>query len=149
MQVRNNNHRFRRRNGKFIIFRESPGIIEPRKSTFNNPTPGKFFPLMRLDFFRDIYTKTQFLVHIRHKCSSISSICAEFMYARITHISFFCSGYTTFCIMHICSMDVNRKHTPQNVYHNMSFSSFRFFPPSIPRSSLASVVFTLCESIIA
>ena len=30
--------------------------------------------------------------------------------------------------MNICSMDINRKHTSQNVYHNMPFSSFCFFP---------------------
>ena len=68
--MRNNNHRFLRSNGKFIIFRESSGIIEPRKSTFNNPTPGKFFPLIRLDFFRNIYiflsNQTQMFPYIQH-----------------------------------------------------------------------------------
>ena len=51
--------RFSRGNGNFIIFTEASGMIEPGERTFNNPTPRKFFPLVGLDFLRNINRKSK------------------------------------------------------------------------------------------
>ena len=50
MSVRDFNDRFGRIDRNLIIFAKTARIVEPTKSTLNNPSPRKLFPLMRLDF---------------------------------------------------------------------------------------------------
>ena len=52
-------------------------------------------------------------------------------------------------IMYIGSMHYHRQQITHSIHYDVPFASFCFFPPSIPRSSAAEVVFTLCESMIA
>jgi len=49
--------------------------------------------------------------------------------------------------MYIRCVNNDRKQIAHNIGYNMVFAAFRFFPPSMPRSSAAAVVLTLCESI--
>ena len=144
--MRNFDHRLSRGNGNFIIFTETSGVIEPRERTFNNPTPRKFFPLVGFDFLRNINRKSKLFLQIRDKSTAISCICAEFLDRRISLTCSLRSSYPTFCIMNIGGMNVNRQQTPKHIHYDVPLSAFRFFPPSIPRSSLAATVFTLWES---
>ena len=145
----NNDHELSGRDRNFIIFTETSGVVEPRQSTFHHPAPGKFFLLVRLDFLRNVNLKTKMFLHIRNKSTPVSSICAEFLDRRISLISLPGGRYSTFCIMYIGGMNDNRQQTAQHIHYNVPLSAFRFFPPSIPRSSLAATVFTLWESMIA
>lgn len=43
-------HSLSGRDGNFIIFAETSGVVEPREGAFNDPTPRAFLPLMGLDF---------------------------------------------------------------------------------------------------
>ena len=133
-------------NGNFKIFTETPGMVKPRESTFHHPAPGKLLPLMGLDFLRNINSKTKLLFHLRDKSTAISGVCTEFLDRRISLICSLRSSYPAFCIMNIGGMDMNRQQTTKHIYYNVPLSAFRFFPPSIPRSSLADTVFTLWES---
>ena len=145
----NNGHRLSGRDRNFIIFTETPGVVEPRESTFHYPAPGKFFPLVRLDFFRNIDLKAKLFLHIRNKSTPIPGVCAEFLDRRISCMSLSGGRYPTFCVVNISGMNGNRQQTAQHIHYDMPLSAFRFFPPSIPRSSLAATVFTLWESMIA
>ncbi len=51
--------------------------------------------------------------------------------------------------MYIGSMNYHRQQITHCIHYDVPFASFCFFPLSIPRSSAAEVVFTLCESMIA
>ena len=51
--------------------------------------------------------------------------------------------------MYIGGMNHYRQKISHGIYYDVPFAPFCFFPPSIPRSSAAEVVFTLCESMIA
>ena len=51
--------------------------------------------------------------------------------------------------MNIGGMNDYSKQMPHDIRYDVPLSAFRFFPPSMPRSSAAPVVFTLCESINA
>ena len=42
-----------------------------------------------------------------------------------------------------------RQQAAQHIHYDVPLSTFCFFPPSIPRFSLAATVFTLWESMIA
>jgi hypothetical protein len=55
----------------------------------------------------------------------------------ITENSFFKHESTAFAIVYIGGVNINRKQMSFNIGYDMSFSPFRFFPPSKPRSSLA------------
>ena len=145
----NSDHRLSRRYRNFIIFTEASGVVEPGESTFHDPAPRKFFPLVRLDFFRNINITVKLFFHIGDKSTPISSVCTEFLDRRISLISLPGGGYPTFCIVNIGGMNDNRQQTTQHIHYNVPLSAFRFFPPSIPRSSLAATVFTLWESMIA
>ena len=142
----NFNYRFSGRSRNFIILTEASGMIKPGESTFHHPAPRELFPLVRLDFLRNIHFKAQLFLYIRDKSTSISGVCTEFSDGRISLISSFCSSYSTFCIMNIGSMNVNRQQATKHIYYDVPLSAFSFFPPSIPRSSLAATVFTLWES---
>ena len=118
-------------------------MIEPGESAFHHPAPRKLFPLLGLDFLRDIDSKAQLFFHIRDKSTPISSIGTELLNKWISLISLLRDRYPTFCIMNIGGVNDNRQQTTQHIHYNVPFSAFRFFPPSIPRSSLAATVFTL------
>jgi hypothetical protein len=49
--------------------------------------------------------------------------------------------------MYIGRPNNHLQNVAHNISYNVSFAAFDFFPPSIPRSSEAETVFTLCESI--
>jgi len=46
-------------------------------------------------------------------------------------------------------MDDHRQQITEDIGSDMAFTAFDFFPPSMPRSSLAYWVLTDCESMIA
>ena len=145
----NDDHSLSRGNGDLIIFTEPSGMIEPREGALNNPAPRKFLPLVRFDLLRNINAETKLLFCIRNKSTSISSVCTDLLDRWAAFISPFCGGYPTLCVMNISGMNHNRQQTAQHIHYDVPLSAFRFFPPSIPRSSLAATVFTLWESMIA
>ena len=149
MEMGDFNHSLSRREGNLIIFAETSGMVEPGEGTFDHPSPRELFPLMRFDFFRNINVKAELTLRIRNKSATISSICTELLDRRIPPIPSFRSKYPAFCVMNIGSMNHNRQQTAQHIHYNVPLPAFRFFPPSIPRSSLAATVFTLWESMIA
>ena len=149
MEMGNNDHRLSRRDRNFIIFTEASGVVEPGESTFHHPTPGKFLPLVRLDFLRNINIKVKLFLDIGDKSPSIPGVSAKSLKRRILLISLLCGKYPAFCIVNIGGMNDNRQQTTQHIHYDVPLSAFRFFPPSIPRSSLAATVFTLWESMIA
>ena len=149
MEMGDFNHSLSRREGNLIIFAETSGMVEPGEGTFDHPSPRELFPLMRFDFFRNINVKAELTLRIRNKSATISSICTELLDRRIPPIPSFRSKYPAFCVMNIGSMNHNRQQTAQHIHYDVPFSAFCFFPPSIPRSSLAATVFTLWESMIA
>ena len=61
----------------------------------------------------------------------------------------FCGKYPAFCVINIGGMNHNRQQAAQHIHYDVPLPAFRFFPPSIPRSSLAATVFTLRELMIA
>ena len=145
----NNDHSLSGRDRNFIIFTEASGVVKPGEGTFHHPAPGKFFPLVWLDFLRNVNLKTKMFLHIRNKSTPVPSVCAEFLDRRISFISLSGGRYPTFCVVNIGGMNNNRQQTAQHIHYDVPLSAFRFFPPSIPRSSLAATVFTLWESMIA
>ena len=147
--MRNFDHSLLRRDRNLIILTETPGMIEPGQGAFNQPAPRKFLPLMGLDFLWNINVEMELFLCIRNKGTSIPSVCAELLDRWISLIRLFCGRYSAFCVMNISSMNHNRQQATQHIYYDVPFSAFRFFPPSIPRSSLAATVFTLWESMIA
>ena len=126
--MRNYDHRFSGRDGNFIIFTEASGMIEPGESALHHPAPGKFFPLMRLDFLRNINPKTKLFLHIRNKSTPVPSVCAEFLDRRISFISLSGGRYPTFRVVNIGGMNNNRQQTTQHIYYDVPLSAFRFFP---------------------
>ena len=149
MEMGDFNHSLSRREGNLIIFAETSGMVEPGEGTFDHPSPRELFPLMRFDFFRNVNVKAELTLRIRNKSATISSICTELLDRRIPPIPSFRSKYPAFCVMNIGSMNHNRQQTAQHIHYDVPLPAFRFFPPSIPRSSLAAPVFTLWESMIA
>ena len=147
--MRNYDHSLSRGNGDFIIFAEASGVIEPREGAFYHPSPRKFFPLMGLDFLSNINVEVKLFLQIRNKSTPVSSVRTELLNRRIPLIRSSGGRYATFCIMNIGSMNHNRQQAALHIHYNVPLSAFRFFPPSIPRSSLAATVFTLWESMIA
>ena len=149
MEMGDFNHSLSRREGNLIIFAETSGMVEPGEGTFDHPSPRELFPLMRFDFFRNINVKAELTLRIRNKSATISSICTELLDRRIPPIPSFRSKYPAFCVMNIGSMNHNRQQAAQHIHYDVPLPTFCFFPPSIPRFSLAATVFTLWESMIA
>ncbi len=147
--MRNDDHRLSRRDGDFIVFTEASGMVEPGKCAFHHPAPRNLFPLVRFDFLGYIHSKTELFFHIRGKSPPVPSVHAELLDRRISFIRLPDRGYSTFCVMNIGCMNDNRQQTTQHIHYDVPLSAFCFFPPSIPRSSLAATVFTLWESMIA
>ena len=139
----NFDHSLSGRNGNFVIFTEASGMIEPGESAFHHPSPRKFFPVMRLDFLRNINPKAQLFLCVRDKSTPISSVRAEFSDRRVSLASSLGGRYPTFCIVNIGGVNDNSQQAAQHILYDVPLSALRFFPPSIPRSSLAATVFTL------
>lgn len=137
------NHSHSRRDRNFIVFAEASGMVEPGKGTLNDPAPRELFPLMRFDPFRYVHIKAKFLPDIGHKSPSIACVSTELLNRRIVLTGRSCGKNPRLRIMNIGGMDDYRQQIPQCIYNDVSFPPFRFFPPSIPRSSLAATVFTL------
>ncbi len=149
MEMGDFNHSLGRRDGNLIIFTETSGVVEPREGAFNDPTPREYLPLMGLDFLWNINIQVKLLFQIRNECAPVSSIRTELLDRRIPLIPSFRSKYPAFCVMNIGSMNHNRQQAAQHIHYDVPLPAFCFFPPSIPRSSLAATVFTLWESMIA
>ena len=147
--MRNFDHGLSRGDGNFKVFAEASGMVEPGKGTFHHPAPREFLPLVRFDFLRNIDIKVELFLHIRNKSAPISGIRTKLLDRRIPLIRWFSSRYPTFCVMNIGSMNDYRQQAAKHIHYDVPLSAFRFFPPSIPRSSLAATVFTLWESMIA
>ena len=98
---------------------------------------------MGLDFLRNINAKVKLLLQIRNESTPISSIRAKLLNRRIPLIRSLGSKYPSLCVMNVGSMNYHRQQIPHGIHYDVPFSAFRFFPPSIPRSSLAATVFTL------
>ena len=127
MEMGNYDHCLSGSDRNFIIFTEASGVVEPRESTFHHPAPRKFFPLVRLDFLRNINLKAKLFLRIRDKSTPISSICTEFLDRRIPLISSLGGRYPTFCIMNVGGMNDNRQQTTQHIHYDVPLSAFRFF----------------------
>ena len=136
-------------NGNLIIFTEASGVIEPGEGVFNHPAPKGSFPLVGLDFLRNINVKSELFFCIRNESAPISGVGAELLNRWIPLIRSSCGRYPAFCVMNISRMDHNRQQTAQHIHYDVPLSAFCFFPPFIPRSSLAVTVFTLWESMTA
>ena len=78
---------------------------------------------------------------------SVSVISTDTNYSRVIKKCFFKGEYSAFCIMDICSVNMNCEEISHSICYYVPLSSFRFFPPSNPRFSLLYTVFTLCASI--
>ena len=63
------------------------------------------------------------------------------VYYRLVHMT------ATHCIVKISRMNFHGQKIPHDIGGYVAFASFRFFPPSMPRSSADDVVLTLWESI--
>jgi hypothetical protein len=124
-----------------MIFTEASGVIEPGEGAFNHPSPRKLFPLMGLDFLRNINVKVKLFLQIRNERTPVSSVRTELPDRRKPLIRSFGGRYATFCVMNIGGMDHNRQQASQHIHYDVPISAF--FPPSIPRASLAATVFTL------
>ena len=128
MEMRNDNHCFSGGDGNLIIFTEPSGMIEPRESAFNYPAPKEFFPLMGLDFLRNINIKVEVFLRIRNESAPIPSVCAELLDRWVAFIRSFCGEYPAFCVMNISGMDHDRQQPAQHIHYDVPFSAFRFSP---------------------
>ena len=119
-------------------------MIQPRKSSFNAPTLGQYLP-PRLDSFRYVNCQSKndaiFL-----KGLAIASIGANAFERRIFQAGFCQNVPASLCVVDVCGMDFSQKQKTLYICDDMPFVSLRFFPPSMPISSAAPVVLTLCES---
>ncbi len=140
-------HRFSGGNGNFIVFAKAARMIGPAKGTLDNPAPRKLFPFVRLNLFRYIYIQVKFLPHFPYKSAAIACVGAKPLNARILFYRFAGRENTRFGVMYICCVHCYGKQISHDIDYNMSLTAFRFFPPSIPLSSLSATVLTLCESI--
>ncbi len=54
-------------------------MIEPREGALHHPSPRKFFPLMGLDYLRNINIKVKLFLQIRNESSPISCVRTELL----------------------------------------------------------------------
>ena len=131
-----------------VIFGKTTGIVDPSQRTLHDPPLGQNLP----PGFRacnNIGAKAKFSGNILLKRLAISRVRTEALNGWIFPKGIPCGQNTRLCIMDIGGMNHHRQQISHGVYYDVPFASFCFFPPSIPRSSAAEVVFTLCESMIA
>ena len=103
---------------------------------------------MRLDFLRNVHSKAKDFIHIQNKSAALACIGAELFDGRVTLTSKFCRLNARFRVVNVSRMDDDRKQISHHIYNDVPLSAFRFFPPSMPRSSLAATVLTLWASMI-
>ena len=147
--MRNLNHSKGGRSRGFIVFAQAAGMVEPADSTLNNPSPRQDFPFMKFAFFRNFYAHKQSSVHFMNKCSAIAVVRAKFLNGWPALKGLYRRVNAGNRVMNVRGVNDNAKKIAHGIGYNMPFSSFRFFPPSNPRSSPEPAVFTLCESMIA
>lgn len=99
-----------RGSGNFTAFRKTSGMIESGKGPLNHLVSRKFFPFVRLDFFRNVNIQVKLLTDIGYKSVSIPSVCAEAMSGWIALMCVF--RIPPFCIMNIRGMDNDRQSIP-------------------------------------
>ena len=133
----------------FIVFTQTAGVVEPAQRAFDNPTPRRDFSFVRLTFFGDFHAHEQSSVYFMNKYSAIAVVRAEFLNGWPALKGLYRHVNAGNRVMNVRGVNDNAKNIPQRIGYDMPFSSFRFFPPSNPRSSPAPTVFTLCESMIA
>ena len=100
-------------------------------------------------FFGNFHAYEQSSVHFTHEGSAIPVIRAEFQNRRPALERLYRRVNAGNRVMNVRGVNDNAKKIAHRIGYDMSFSSFRFFPPSYPRSSPEPTVFTLCESMIA
>lgn len=144
----NGTNRLSRTDRYFIIFGKTVGVVDPRQRTLNNPPLGQDLPF-RFDAYRNIHAKPQYIGNILFKGLAVSRISTKPLNRWIGLKCFFRNQNSCLGIMYIGSMNYHRQQITHSIHYDVPFASFCFFPPSIPRSSAAEVVFTLCESMIA
>jgi len=133
----------------FIVFAQTAGMVEPAQRAFDNPPPRQDFPRVRGVFFGNFHAHEQSSVHFPNKGSAIAVIRAKLLYGRPALERLDGRIDSGDRVMNIRGVNDNAKDIPHRIGYDMAFSSFRFFPPSYPRSSPGPSVFTLCESMIA
>ena len=149
MEMRNLNHSEGGGSRGFIVFAEAARMVKPAQRAFDNPSPGKDFPLMRGAFFWNFHAHEQSPVHFPNKSPAIPVIRAEFQNCRPALERLDCRIDSGDRVMNVRGVNGNAKDIAHRIGYDMPFPSFRFFPPSYPRSSPEPSVFTLCESMIA
>ena len=130
MKIRNLNHGFGRRNQNFIIFAETARIIEPSKSAFDDPTLRNNRKAFGNNLFGNICIQFQNGFYVIDKRFAIAFIGTKFFDSRIFAISLNGGKNSCFCIVKIGFMNLDSEQTAQSICYRMSFTSFRFFPPS-------------------
>lgn len=133
--------------GNLVILGEPSGMGSPGKGSLHNPAFRCDFSFIRLDSLSYVAFSVAF-AYMGNKGSTIPPI-AGYPLDRWIRLDCFIKGIrSTFGIVYICSMNDDGKQVPHRVRHDVTLSALRFFPPSIPRSWAAYIVFVLCESII-
>ena len=103
--MRDFNHCLFRSGKDLIIFAETSGMAQPCQSALNNPAPRELFPLMRLNFLRNINIKLKLFLQIRYKSTQISSISAEFLNRWVPFVCWPGGRDACLCIMDIGGMN--------------------------------------------
>ena len=112
------------------------------------PNATQFLPCMRFDFLRNIDFQRKTFFEFPHECAAISGIGADAFETGPMSASRFGREHARLGIVDIGGMNHHREQVAHHIDDNMALAPFCFFPPSMPRCSLAAVVLTLCESIM-
>ncbi len=131
----------------FEVFREASRPVHPSKSSFNTPSFGEYRPLFRSDLHRYIHSFSVFNLDEFFKSSTIPCVSTASAQRWILHFCRLINMTAAHSVVNICGVHTNSKQIPHDIGYYMAFATFRFFPPSIPRSSFLFDVFTLWESI--
>ena len=83
MKVRDFGDSFSGSDRDFVILAKATGVVDPAKCTLNDPSPGKLFPLVRLDFYRNIYAKAEDFVHIQDESTAIACVGTKLLNERV------------------------------------------------------------------
>jgi len=77
MKVRNFHDSFSGIDGNLIVLAETTRVVEPTESSLNNPPPRELFPLVRLDFLRNVNAYGQDFIDIQNKGTPVAYIGTE------------------------------------------------------------------------
>ena len=136
MAMRNDNHGDGGIGCNLIVFAEAAGMVKPPKSALRDPTPAELFPRARLDFFGNIRMNARNFADFRYKSSFTAHVAAKALNGRILLARRFRRVNPGRRVMDVRRADSNRKDISCRIRYDMPLAPFRFFPPSIPRSSL-------------